>query len=81
MRGWTMDRRSRTANCACNIAGMGIGAAIDWTTARSRSFSRKRRRPRYESARYAMLRVAEDGSTVLTDLAGEDRVAIKPSAD
>ena len=36
---------------------------------------------RYEQARYAMLRVAEDGSTVLTDLAGEDRVAIKPSAD
>lgn len=37
--------------------------------------------PRYESARYAMLRVAEDGGTVLTDLAGEDRTAIKPSAD
>ena len=36
---------------------------------------------RYEQARYAMLRVAEDGSTVLTDLAGEDRVAIKPSTD
>lgn len=36
---------------------------------------------RYEQARYAMLRVAEDGSTVLTDLAGEDRVAIKPSAE
>jgi uncharacterized membrane-anchored protein len=35
----------------------------------------------YERARYAMLRVAEDGSTVLTDLAGEDRVAIKPGAD
>jgi uncharacterized membrane-anchored protein len=35
----------------------------------------------FEGARYAMLRVAEDGSTVLTDLAGEDRVAIKPSAD
>jgi uncharacterized membrane-anchored protein len=35
----------------------------------------------YEGARYAMLRVAEDGSTVLTDLAGEDRVAIKPSAN
>jgi uncharacterized membrane-anchored protein len=35
---------------------------------------------RYERARYAMLRVAEDGSTVLTDLAGEDRVAIKPAA-
>ena len=34
---------------------------------------------RYEQARYAILRVAEDGSTVLTDLAGEDRVAIKPS--
>lgn len=37
--------------------------------------------PLYEGARYAMLRVTEDGSTVLTDLAGEDRVAIKPSAD
>ena len=35
----------------------------------------------YEGARYAILRVAEDGSTVLTDLAGEDRVAIKPRAD
>lgn len=32
----------------------------------------------YGGARYAMLRVAEDGSTVLTDLAGEDRAAIKP---
>jgi uncharacterized membrane-anchored protein len=36
---------------------------------------------RYERARYAMLLVGVDGSTVLTDLAGEDRVAIKPSAD
>lgn len=36
---------------------------------------------RFESARYAILRVAEDGSTVLTDLAGEDRAAIKPSTD
>ena len=36
---------------------------------------------RYERARYAMLRVADDGSTVMTDLAGEDRVAIKPSVD
>ena len=36
---------------------------------------------RYERARYAMLRVAEDGGTVLTDLAGEDRVAIKPTAN
>jgi len=35
---------------------------------------------RYQRARYALLRVAEDGSTVLTDLAGEDRVAIKPVA-
>ncbi|HJR21017.1 MAG TPA: GDYXXLXY domain-containing protein [Dongiaceae bacterium] len=35
---------------------------------------------RYERARYAMVRVAEDGSTVLTDLAGEDGVAIKPGA-
>lgn len=34
----------------------------------------------FEAARYAVLRVAADGSTVLTDLAGEDRVAIKPSA-
>ena len=32
---------------------------------------------RYQSARYALLRVAEDGATVLTDLAGEDRTAIK----
>ena len=36
---------------------------------------------RYARARYAMLRVAEDGGTVLTDLAGEDRVAIKPGAE
>jgi uncharacterized membrane-anchored protein len=36
---------------------------------------------RFAPARYAILRVAENGSTVLTDLAGEDRVAIKPSAD
>ena len=36
---------------------------------------------RYERARYALLRVAEDGSTVLTDLAGEDRAVIKPSVD
>lgn len=35
----------------------------------------------YEGARYAILRVAADGSTVLTDLAGEDRVAIEPSVD
>jgi uncharacterized membrane-anchored protein len=31
----------------------------------------------YQNARYALLRVAEDGSTVLTDLVGEDRTAIK----
>ncbi|HEV8391719.1 MAG TPA: GDYXXLXY domain-containing protein [Dongiaceae bacterium] len=31
----------------------------------------------YQLAKYALLRVADDGSTVLTDLAGEDRVAIK----
>jgi uncharacterized membrane-anchored protein len=31
----------------------------------------------YQDAKYALLRVAEDGSTVLTDLANEDRVAIK----
>ena len=36
---------------------------------------------RYTRARYAMLRVAKDGSTVLTDLAGEDRVAIKPGVE
>lgn len=36
---------------------------------------------RYGRARYAMLRVAEDGSTVLTDLAGEDRLAIKPGVE
>jgi len=32
---------------------------------------------RYQNARYALLRVAEDGATVLIDLAGEDRMAIK----
>ncbi len=31
----------------------------------------------YRNAKYALLRVAEDGSTVLTDLAGDDRVAIR----
>ena len=31
----------------------------------------------YRNAKYALLRVAEDGGTVLTDLAGDDRVAIK----
>ncbi|HWA48405.1 MAG TPA: GDYXXLXY domain-containing protein [Dongiaceae bacterium] len=31
----------------------------------------------YSGAKYALLRVAEDGSTVLTDLAGEDRQPIK----
>ena len=31
----------------------------------------------YQEARYALLRVAKDGNTVLTDLAGKDRVAIK----
>lgn len=31
----------------------------------------------YQDAKYALLRVAEDGSTVLTDLADKDRVAIK----
>ncbi|HEY3149895.1 MAG TPA: GDYXXLXY domain-containing protein [Dongiaceae bacterium] len=31
----------------------------------------------YQNAKYALLRVAEDGSTVLTDLADEDRVAIQ----
>ena len=36
---------------------------------------------RYARARYAMLRVSEDGSTVLTHLAGEDRVAIKPGVE
>ena len=32
----------------------------------------------YQNARYALLRVADDGVTVLTDLADKDRVAIKP---
>ncbi len=32
----------------------------------------------YENAKYALLRVAQDGSTVLTDLADKDGVAIKP---
>ncbi len=32
----------------------------------------------YNAAKYALLRVAEDGSTVLTDLAGEDRQPIEP---
>jgi uncharacterized membrane-anchored protein len=31
----------------------------------------------YQNARYALLRVAEDGSTVLTDLADEDRIPIE----
>lgn len=31
----------------------------------------------YQGAKYALLRVAEDGSTILTDLAGEDRRPIK----
>jgi uncharacterized membrane-anchored protein len=34
----------------------------------------------YQGAKYALLRVAKDGGTVLTDLAGEDRKAIRPSA-
>lgn len=34
----------------------------------------------FSAAKYALLRVAEDGSTVLTDLAGEDRQPIKPPA-
>jgi uncharacterized membrane-anchored protein len=33
--------------------------------------------PLYTGAKYALLRVAADGSTVLTDLAGEDGKAIK----
>lgn len=33
---------------------------------------------RYQDAKYALLRVAEDGGTVLTGLADKDRVAIKP---
>ncbi|MGH6890847.1 MAG: GDYXXLXY domain-containing protein [Dongiaceae bacterium] len=32
----------------------------------------------YQNAKYAFLRVAEDGSTVLIDLADQDRVAITP---
>jgi uncharacterized membrane-anchored protein len=31
----------------------------------------------YQEAKYALLRVADDGSTVLTDLADKDRTAIK----
>jgi uncharacterized membrane-anchored protein len=31
----------------------------------------------YDDAKYALLRVAEDGGTVLTDLAGEDRQPIR----
>jgi len=31
----------------------------------------------YQNAKYALLRVAEDGGTVLTDLAGPDHAAIK----
>jgi uncharacterized membrane-anchored protein len=31
----------------------------------------------YQDAKYALLRVADDGSTVLTDLADQDRTAIK----
>jgi len=34
----------------------------------------------YQTARYAVLRVAADGSTVLTDLADENRETIKPEA-
>ena len=34
----------------------------------------------YNNAKYALLRVGEDGGTVLTDLAGEDRQPIKPTA-
>jgi len=34
----------------------------------------------YNAARYALLRVAEDGSTVLTHLAGADRQPIAPPA-
>lgn len=33
---------------------------------------------RYQDAKYALLRVAEDGGTVLTGLADKDRIAIKP---
>jgi len=32
----------------------------------------------YQDAKYALLRVAEDGGTVLTDLADQNRAAIKP---
>lgn len=34
----------------------------------------------YSVAKYALLRVAEDGSTVMTDLAGEDRQPMVPPA-
>ncbi len=43
-------------------------------------FFQERDAERYSAAKYALLRVAEDGSTVLTDLAGEDRQPIKPPA-
>ena len=36
---------------------------------------------RYQEAKYAVLRVATDGGTVLTDLAGETREVIKPEAN
>lgn len=35
---------------------------------------------RYQDAKYAILRVAQDGSTVLTDLADETRAALTPVA-
>ncbi len=76
-----MDRRSDRASCACNIAGTRSGARRRLDYGAQSFFFQEEDGPRYESARYAMLRVAEDGGTVLTDLAGEDRAAIKPSAD
>jgi uncharacterized membrane-anchored protein len=44
-------------------------------------FFQERDGGRYRNAKYAVLRVAADGSTVLTDLAGEDRVPIRPGGE
>ena len=76
-----MDRRSagRAARAISPARGVGPRRRLDYGA--QSFFFQEEDGPRYESARYAMLRVAEDGGTVLTDLAGEDRAAIKPSAD
>ena len=70
-------RRSRPTSCACDIAGTRIGAASGWITAPNPSSSRKARPRLYQDAKYALLRVAEDGGTILTDLADQNRAAIK----